>query len=109
VYPIAGLGEDQGVKLIQRITESIRPTTWEEVGGPGTISAVSPDPLKVLVVLQTPDVHREVGDLLDKLREKLPPRPVYSPPKLKQTIEPGRAGGMKLKQTIEPGRGGGMF
>lgn len=52
--------------LIQLITSTIQPTTWDEVGGPGSIKEF-PTNLS-LVVSQTQDVHEEIVDLLEQLR-----------------------------------------
>jgi hypothetical protein len=51
--------------LIDVITTTIKPTAWDAVGGPGSISEYR----GVLVVSQTQDVHREIPKLLDKLRK----------------------------------------
>jgi hypothetical protein len=53
--------------LIDVITTTIKPTTWDDVGGPGSISEYR----GVLVVSQTQDVHREIPKLLDKLRKMI--------------------------------------
>ncbi len=52
--------------LIELITTTIQPTTWDEVGGPGSI-ADFPTNLS-LVVSQTQEVHEEIVDLLEQLR-----------------------------------------
>jgi hypothetical protein len=46
------------------ITRHIKPDSWNDVGGPGTIDGVR----GVLVVSQTDEVHRELAALLDALR-----------------------------------------
>lgn len=51
--------------LIDVITTTIKPTSWDIVGGPGAISEYR----GVLVVSQTAEVHREIPKLLDKLRK----------------------------------------
>ncbi len=52
--------------LIQLIQTTIRPDTWEALGGP---SAISPYPQNLsLVVRTTSDVHDEIRDLLENLR-----------------------------------------
>lgn len=52
--------------LIKLITSAVRPTSWAEVGGPGTIDYY---PIGMaLVVNQTSDVIQEVADLLEALR-----------------------------------------
>jgi type II secretory pathway component GspD/PulD (secretin) len=52
--------------LIELITTTIEPDTWEEVGGPGAIDGF-PGNLS-LVVSQTQDVHERIIDLLEQLR-----------------------------------------
>lgn len=49
--------------LIDVITASVEPTTWEDVGGPGSIDHFGTS----LVVSQTREVHREVEGLLTML------------------------------------------
>jgi hypothetical protein len=74
-YPVADLvlppGAPEGTApdfdaLIDLITSTIRPTSWEDVGGPGS---VRPFGNKLSIVLsQTQEVHEEIADLLDQLR-----------------------------------------
>jgi general secretion pathway protein D len=52
--------------LIDLITTTIEPDTWEEVGGPGAIQEF-PTNLS-LVISQTQEVHEKIQDLLDQLR-----------------------------------------
>lgn len=52
--------------LIDLITSTIQPTTWDEVGGPGSIAGFETN--LSLVVSQTQDVHEEIVDLLEQLR-----------------------------------------
>ncbi len=52
--------------LIELITSTIAPQTWDTVGGPGAIDGF-PTNLS-LVVSQTQEVHEEIADLLDQLR-----------------------------------------
>ena len=55
--------------LIEIITSTIKPTTWDGVGGPGAIKGNALGTAKVLVVSQTRDVHEEIADLLKNIRE----------------------------------------
>lgn len=76
VYPVADLVIPNGVDpstavadfdtLIQLITSTIRPDTWEEVGGPGSIEAFPTN--SSLVINQTPDVHDKIQNLLGQMR-----------------------------------------
>ena len=52
--------------LIDLITQTVSPTTWDHNGGKGNIAA-SPTNLS-LVVSQTQEVHEEIVDLLEQLR-----------------------------------------
>lgn len=52
--------------LINLITSTIAPETWEDVGGAGAIEEF---PVNLsLVISQTQDVHEQIADLLDQLR-----------------------------------------
>ena len=53
-------------QLIDAITTTVAPTTWDAVGGPGTIEEVRPS--DALAIGQTDEVHREIVDLLASLR-----------------------------------------
>jgi hypothetical protein len=55
---------------IDLITSTIRPTSWDSAGGPGSIGPF--EPTLDLVFLQTDEAHEEVADLLQRLR-RLPP------------------------------------
>jgi type II secretory pathway component GspD/PulD (secretin)/tetratricopeptide (TPR) repeat protein len=53
-------------ELIKLITKAIKPESWSEMGGPGTIEYY---PLGMaLVVSQTPDIQEQIADLLAALR-----------------------------------------
>lgn len=54
--------------LITLIQDTIAPTTWLDTGGEGTITAYES---KKLVVYQTPENHREIKELLRRMRESL--------------------------------------
>ena len=53
--------------LIDLITSTVRPQTWSEMGGPGTITGF--DTNLSLVISQTQAVHEEIADLLVQLRQ----------------------------------------
>lgn len=54
--------------LIPLITASVRPTSWEEFGGPGSIRGVSfHGGVDILVISQAMDVHNEIAELLEAL------------------------------------------
>lgn len=69
VYPVAdlvGRHQDFG-SLIDLITTTLAPTTWDEVGGPGSIAEFRTG-LSV-VISQTAEVHEQVTNLLFALRK----------------------------------------
>jgi general secretion pathway protein D len=53
--------------LIDLITSTIKPTSWDTVGGPGSIAQFETN--LSLVVSQTQDVHDDIVDLLEQLRK----------------------------------------
>jgi hypothetical protein len=102
-------------KLIEVITKTIKPTSWDDVGGCGSILEYDAGGVQVLVISQTWEIHEEILDLLNRLRnirpgplseddiEKLPPEPPQKPKlQLPSPTNPGpaRGGGMR-------GQGGG--
>ena len=76
VYPVADLVLPAGASdeteadfdsLIDLMTSTIKPTTWDAVGGPGSIV---PFANRMSIVLsQTQDVHEEIENLLAQLRK----------------------------------------
>ena len=50
--------------LIELITSTVAPTSWDEVGGPGSIAPY----LGNLVISQTQQVHEQIAELLMRLR-----------------------------------------
>ncbi|MCC9607526.1 general secretion pathway protein GspD [Blastopirellula sp. JC732] len=52
--------------LIQLITTTIEPESWEELGGPGAVQPFATN--LSLVVSQTQEVHDKIADLLEQLR-----------------------------------------
>ena len=53
--------------LIDNITTTIAPTTWDDVGGPGTITEFTNS--GALVISQTTTIHDEIAEYLRALRE----------------------------------------
>jgi hypothetical protein len=65
----AGQGpQDNGQALVDLIKRTIAPTTWADLGGPGTIYYYRP--LRVLVIRQTGEVHEKIGGVMGGLRGK---------------------------------------
>jgi hypothetical protein len=56
-------------QLIETITSTVKPTTWDSVGGPGSIAPGTYASAKVLVIAQTGEVHELVAALLEKIRD----------------------------------------
>lgn len=67
-YPVLDLldGGDDYDSLIEAITTTVRPQSWDEVGGPGSICEVATS--SSLVISQTHESHEEVLRLLRALR-----------------------------------------
>ena len=66
-YPIADLTPgDKYDHLIDAITTTVLPQSWDEVGGPGSLTSVKA--AKSLVISQTQDAQDEVLQLLRSLR-----------------------------------------
>jgi hypothetical protein len=57
--------ERRAVSLIDLLATNVDPNSWEEVGGPGSISAYH----GLIVVTQTAQTHKKVERVLDMLRE----------------------------------------
>ncbi len=52
--------------LIDAITSTIEPTTWDDVGGPGSIAALG----NSLIISTTPKTHDQITVLLDSFRKR---------------------------------------
>jgi len=71
-------------RLIDVITSTVAPATWDEVGGPGSIAAGSFNSAEVLVVSQTYQVHAQIARLLEDLRAEAQKGRVESKPPRKK-------------------------
>ena len=79
--------------LIEIVTTTVAPTTWDEVGGPGSITGYDGRTGPALVVSQTYEVHEHLGKLLSKLERfgghpappATPPRPIVVPAGFRST------------------------
>ena len=54
--------------MIEIITSMVAPDTWEETGGTGKITGLG-DTMHGLVIAQTDQIHDQIADLLEKLRQ----------------------------------------
>ncbi len=61
-----GTGSADFDALIELITKTIEPDSWDEVGGQGTIAEFETN--LSLVISQTQEIHEKIADLLDQLR-----------------------------------------
>jgi hypothetical protein len=88
--------------LIDLITATVKPTTWEGVGGPGSAAGKSLGTAKVLVVTQTRDVHDEITKLLAEIREVAKRTPNAGIPRRTRTekTKPSVATGEGMKDGI---------
>ena len=50
--------------MIDVVTSTIKPTTWDTVGAPGSVTGNAFGTAKILIVAQTPEIHEEIADLL---------------------------------------------
>jgi alpha-2-macroglobulin len=76
VYPVGDLVLPEGATeqeqadfdtLIDILTGTVKPTTWDEVGAPGSVRG---DPQTMsLIVSQTQEVHEDIQKMIDKLRK----------------------------------------
>jgi hypothetical protein len=71
--------------LIDTISSTIEPDSWEDMGGPASIGPYYTRRMRVLVIAQTYDAHRQVQSLLSKMAEHggktpLPSAAAYSIP-----------------------------
>ncbi|MBN1851676.1 MAG: STN domain-containing protein [Pirellulales bacterium] len=83
--------------VIELIVMVIAPNTWDEVGGPGSIGALTPD---LMIVKQTRDIHAECAALLSMLRQ-IPPVHEQELGKVYSFDQQGTAEERRIKQVLE--------
>ncbi|MHB1038368.1 MAG: hypothetical protein ACYC35_28440 [Pirellulales bacterium] len=93
VYLVGDLVRQEGQpradfsSLMNVITATIAPSTWNQSGGVGSL--VSFAPADALVCSQTEQVHQQITDLLEKLRKAREAQaPVEQPAEPEQPVEP---------------------
>jgi hypothetical protein len=59
---------DDCQSLIDIITSTLAPTSWDEVGGPGAVQEYRRSGRAAIIISQTPQVHEEIAALLSALR-----------------------------------------
>ena len=74
--------------MIELITATVAPETWDEAGGPGSIRGVALRNVQTLVVSQTYHGHRRIAALLDELRRVTGAEPSPAGPAAVPAIEP---------------------
>ncbi|MBA2116955.1 hypothetical protein [Bremerella alba] len=86
-------------RLIEGITTTVEPESWEELGGPGSLA---PFPYAdCLVVSQIGDVHRKVAELLEQIRKAKPKASMTTPPRV---VQP-RMSAPATRHSAAPSRG----
>jgi hypothetical protein len=65
-YPVKDLIHHRFDDLINTLTATIAPQTWDSVGGPGAVDAFEPS--MALVISQTDEVHQMIDRLLGQIR-----------------------------------------
>lgn len=125
VYDVADLvacrdGEGNRCDDYQSLTNGIEctiaPTTWDTVGGPAHISGASLGTARVLIILQTDRVHRQIATLLADIRavaakksgggelprlDRSPPKPVGGFSADQAAIAPAEMAKTALLELIE--------
>jgi hypothetical protein len=92
--------------LIDIITSTVKSTTWDDVGGAGSINGATIGTAKVLVVSQTREVHEHIADLLAKIREIAKKTPNAGVPRRNKPTQPPQRGKGAAGGAV--GMGGGM-
>jgi hypothetical protein len=66
----SGKGVPDFEAIIDMIKSTVMPTTWDDVGGPGTIAQIGQGRLQAISISQTWKIHLRVEQLLVSLRER---------------------------------------
>ena len=94
-------GEDTDT-LTELITQTVRPTTWDEVGGSGSLVVLSISDSRFLVVSQTQDVQQEILDLVTYLRtQQHPLQPMAAENSAGETKSDGNSGAAPLMASVD--------
>jgi hypothetical protein len=70
VFPGGEMGE-----LIEMLTSTLEPVSWDDTGGPGTIRACRGPGTHAIIVTQTQELHEQIAELLAALRRVRGRRP----------------------------------
>ncbi|MCD4727385.1 MAG: hypothetical protein K8R46_06980, partial [Pirellulales bacterium] len=116
VYPVTDLvvsHEESGEtwsdfdSFIDLITSTVKPTTWDQVGGPGTIAPQLIGNTHAIVISQTQEVHREFAKVLEQMRKVARARASDGkPPLRKRPSHQTSGGGMGGMGGMAGGMGG---
>ena len=92
--------------LIEMITRTVFPSSWDEVGGPASIAPANMGTAKAIVISQTDRAHDEIAEVLAKIRAIAAKTPDAGPPQRDRPPPPptGPTAGQGAKQG-----GQGMF
>ncbi|MCU0978437.1 MAG: outer membrane protein assembly factor BamD [Pirellulaceae bacterium] len=88
--------------LIDIITGTVAPQSWDTVGGPGSVEGTSVRNTDVIILSQTQEVHEQIAELLERLRAVAGGQPAAGePPVRDQPARPaapaaGFGGGMGM-------------
>jgi hypothetical protein len=103
IYPVGDLvgrretvaegdgGSSVADELSEAIERSVRPTTWESVGGPGAIELSLLPFAAALVVSQTEEAHQEIADMLAQVRRVRQEQAKDAPPEAEEGVDDGAA------------------
>ena len=89
--------------LIDVITSTIKPTSWDDMGGPGSAVGESLGTAKVLVVSQTREAQDEIAKLLADIREVAKKTPHASLPRCSKPAEKAGSGRRARPILMPPG------
>jgi hypothetical protein len=93
--------------LEELVTSHVGINTWQEEGGPGTLTGISVGGAKLLVVTQSYPVHAELRELLQMLREHAAKAPGdKKPPQRNRPPEGSRPRGVSILGGMGESKGG---
>jgi hypothetical protein len=98
-------GEPDFDSLIDMITRTIKPTSWDGVGGTGSVQPFQSVGIRALVVSQSDEVHEQIAQVLADLRALRRPANVSKKPDVSPTATPlERHAPLKLSEAEKASR-----
>ncbi|HEY2412930.1 MAG TPA: hypothetical protein VGI40_11840 [Pirellulaceae bacterium] len=98
---LSSLDDKRAIVLMETITSAIKPDSWDDVGGPGSIDNF----YGVLVVSQTQEVHSQIDDFLSELRLAAAANPARG----RKSMQERRKRGVEARPIVGgAGTGGGI-